>query len=70
MWSQKRVYSHVRSSSTVHKQENIVWIQVEKDINTGVFIVRTVDLTVWLDNKWKGVCLEFNINVFLPRLLI
>ena len=44
--SQKRVYSHVRNSSTVHKQENIVCTQVEKDFNTGVFILRTVDLTV------------------------
>ena len=44
--SQKRVYSHVRNSSAVHKQENIVWTQVEKDINTGVLILRTVDLTV------------------------
>ena len=44
--SQKRVNSHVRNSSTVHKQENIAWTQVEKDINTGVFILRTVDLTV------------------------
>ena len=44
---QKREYSHVRNSSTVHKQENIVLTQVEKDINTGVFILRTVDLTVW-----------------------
>ena len=43
---QKRVYSHVRNSSTVHKQENIVCTQVEKDFNTGVFILRTVDLTV------------------------
>ena len=46
MWSQKRVYSHVRNSSAVHKQGNIVWTQVEKDINTGVLILRTVDLTV------------------------
>ena len=30
------VYSHVRNSSTVHKQENIVCTQVEKDINTGL----------------------------------
>ena len=45
-FSQKRVYSNVRNSSTVHKQENIVCTQVEKDINTGVFILRTVDLTV------------------------
>ena len=37
----------VRISSTVHKQENIVWTQVEKDINTGVFILRTVDSIVW-----------------------
>ena len=44
--SQKRVYSYVRNSSTVHKQENIVCTQVEKYINTGVFILRTVDLTV------------------------
>ena len=45
--SQKQVYSHVRNSSTVHKQENIVCTQVEKDINTSVFILRTVDLTVF-----------------------
>ena len=44
---QKRVYSHVRNSSTVHKHEHIVCSQVEKDINVGVFILRTVDLTVW-----------------------
>ena len=47
MQSQKRVYSHVRNSRTVHKQENIVWTQVEKDINTDELILRTVDLTVW-----------------------
>ena len=39
--------SHVRNSSTVHKQENVMWTQVEKDINMGVFILRTFDLTVW-----------------------
>ena len=36
----------VMSEIAVHKQENIVCTQVEKDINTGVFILRTVDLTV------------------------
>ena len=46
MLCQKGVYSNVRNSSTVHKQENIAWTQVEKDINTDVFILRTVDLTV------------------------
>ena len=48
--SQKRVYSYVRNYSTVHKQENIVCTQVEKDINTDVFIPRTVDLTVWYND--------------------
>ena len=45
MKSQKRVYSRVRNSSKVHKQEHIlvVWTQVEKDIIKGVFILRTVD---------------------------
>ena len=38
--SQDRVYSHVRNSSIVHKQDNIVWTQVENDINTGVLIIR------------------------------
>ena len=46
MLSQKWVYSHVRNRSTVHKHENKMWTQVEKDINTGVFILRTVDLTM------------------------
>ena len=50
MLSQKRVYKHVRNSSTVHKQENVVCTQVEKGINKNVFIFRTVDLTVW-DNS-------------------
>ena len=31
---------------TVLKQENIVCTEVGKNINTGVFILRTVDLTV------------------------
>ena len=29
-------------------RKNIVWTQVEKGITTGVFILRTVDLTVWI----------------------
>ena len=40
------MYSRVRNSSTVLKQENIVCSQVEKDINTGVFILRTVDFNI------------------------
>ena len=54
-FSQKRVYSHVRNSSTVHKQENIVWTQVEKGINSGVFNLRTVDLTVWKGRRYIAI---------------
>ena len=32
---------------------NIECTQVEKDFNTGVFILRTVDLTVWIYLKKK-----------------
>ena len=57
-YSQKRVYGHVRNIRRVHKQENIVCTQVEKDIKTGVLILRTVDLTVWslyISDRFPGV---------------
>ena len=62
--SQKRVYSQVRNSSTVHKQENIVCTQVEIDINTGVFILRTVDLTVWC-----YINIERNVDMIIWHLI-